>query len=78
MKDNFATAKVHYLSKMTKKKQDTDSKIKRLLRLLDIDIAIKKFSLHPSIIRIQSNTKYTERFSFSEVSIQQVAPNWHG
>ena len=37
-----------------------------------IDIAIKKFSLHPSIIRIQSNTKYTERFSFSEVSIQQV------
>ena len=38
-----------------------------------IDIAIKEFSLHPSIIRIQSNTKYTERFSFSEVSIQQVA-----
>ena len=33
MKDNFATAKVHYLSKMTKKKQETDSKIKRLLRL---------------------------------------------
>ena len=29
--------------------------------------------MHPSIIRIQSITKYTDRFSFSEVSIQQVA-----
>ena len=38
-----------------------------------IDIAIKKFSLHPSIIRIQSNMRYNERFSFSEVSLQQVA-----
>ena len=38
-----------------------------------IDIAIKKYCLHPSIRRIQSNIKYTERFTFSEVSIQQVA-----
>ena len=38
-----------------------------------IDIAIKKYCLHPSIRRIQSNMKYTERFTFSEVSIQQVA-----
>ena len=38
-----------------------------------IDIAIKKYCLHPSIRRIQSNMKYTERFTFREVSIQQVA-----
>ena len=45
------------------------------------DIAIKKFSLHPSIIRIQSNTKYTERFSF-RVSVRypfsRLLRNWHG